>query len=84
MRGSFLALCVLRYYTINRRGRSNTIKRGKRVSFLIFLNLERKRIQLKKGCKSNKLKFSNPTQKGQNLSFKFYPIVYRFGGMAEW
>lgn len=55
------SLCVLRYYTINRRGRSNTIKRGKTVSFLIFLNLE-KRIQ--KGCKYNKLKFTNPTQKG--------------------
>lgn len=66
VRGSFLALCVLRYYTINRRGRSNTIKRGKRVSFLIFINLEK---GLKKGCKYNKLKFSNPTQKGKFLSY---------------
>jgi hypothetical protein len=61
-----LALCVLRYYTINRRGRSNTIKRGKRVYFLIFLNLEK---GLKKGCKYNKLKFSNATQKGKFLSY---------------
>ena len=71
MRGSFSALCVLRYYTINRRGGSNTIKRVKikrvkRVYFLIFLNLEK---VLKKGCKYNKLKFSNPTQKGTILSY---------------
>lgn len=80
MRGSFSALCVLRYYTINRRGGSNTIKRVKikrvkRVYFLIFLNLEK---GLKKGCKYNKLLVIQP-KKG-----KFSPIVYRFGGMAEW
>ena len=60
------SLCVLRYYTINRRGRSNTIKRGKTVSFLIFLNLEKR---IKKGCKYNKLKFTNTTQKGKFLSY---------------
>ena len=63
MSGSF---CVLRYYTINLRGRSNTIKRGKTVYFLIFLNLEKR---IKKGCKYNKLKFTNPTQKGKFLSY---------------
>ena len=60
------SLCVLRYYTINRRGRSNTIKRGKTVSFLIFLNLEKLEKRIKKGCKYNKLKFTNPTQKGKS------------------
>ena len=68
VRRSFLALCVLRYYTINWRGRNKRveIKKGKRVSFLIFLNLEK---GWKKGCKYNKLKFSNPTQKGNFWSY---------------
>lgn len=66
VRVNFLTFFVLRYYTINRRGRSNTIKRGKRVSFLIFKNLEK---GFKRGCKYDKLKFSNPTPKGKFWSY---------------
>ena len=76
------SLCVLRYYTIHRRGRSNTIKRGKTVSFLIFINLE-KRIRIKKGCKYNKLKFTNPTQKGKFWSYCVCVSFWRHGRVVR-
>ena len=65
-----MALCVLRYYIINHN------QKGKNGFFSNFSKLKK---GLKTGCKYNKLKFSNTTQKGN-----FDPIVYRFGGMAEW
>ena len=70
MRGSFSPLYVLRYYTINRRGGSNTIKRGK--GFFYTFSKFRKRIKFKKGCKYNKLKFSNPTQKILSYCVSFW------------
>lgn len=73
VRGSFLALCVLRYYTINRRRRSNTNKRGIKG---FFSNFSKFRKGIKKGCNME----VQETKKGGIFS----PIVYRFGGMAEW
>ena len=63
-------------------GRSNTIKRGKTISFLIFINLE-KRIRIKKGCKYNKLKFTNPTQKGKFWSYCVYVSFWRHGRVVR-
>lgn len=69
-RSSFSALCVLIYYTINRRSRSNPIKR----------------ISFRKGIKENRIqnastikkkKFSNPTQRGN--FFIYFVSVWRHG-----
>lgn len=66
-------MCVLRYYTINRRGGSNPIKKGERLSF-------RKRI------KKNRIQDASTIKKkrSQPKRGKFSAILYRFGGMAEW